>query len=245
MAIDATLTKLQKNAVLSWVLDEKCDPTEFEWKEIQGQEHTQFSHNTYRASELIHFPTGFYVRFGAVYLTICPGPKSKVEEINLYQDWNARERTVRDWLERVKAEHEAPDLWAMAFQDRAFLRLSSVFESANTNFTSEEQQYIAARLDAIRDFVIGSGGLESGQQRLIEAQIQYAKEATKRLGRVDWKGVLINTLFAIAVNAVFTPDRTRQLFQWRRMRSCRSIGQHLAYFPKSESTEPTAAKRGC
>jgi hypothetical protein len=211
-ATDATLTKLQRNAVLKWVVEEEGGPEEFDWSEIEELETTQYSNNTYRVSVLTHNATGFYVVFGQHYLTISPGPTRKVEEVNLYQNWGARERTVRTWSQRVKAEHEAPDLWAMALQDRNFLQLTSVLESANTSFTPEERRYIASRLEEIRGFVIGPGDLDADQRQLVEAQIEYAKEATKRLGRLDWKGVLVNTLITIAVTAAFAPDRTNQLF---------------------------------
>ena len=198
--------------MFQWVVGEKCDPAEFEWVQERREEHTGYSNFTYQVSTLIHRPTGFYVVFGSHWLTISPGPRRKVEEEQHEGYWGKIERIVGIWLRRVRAEHQAPDLWAMALQDREFLRLSSVLEATNTNFTSEEQQYISTRLDEIREFVIESADLDEEQQQLIAAQIEFTKQATKRLARLDWKGVLVNTLITVAVSASFAPERASQLF---------------------------------
>ena len=122
----------------------------------------------------------------------------------------ARNDLVLEWLGRVRREYDAPDLWAMALQDRKFLQ-PSVVEGTNTEFTPDERGYISARLDEIRNFALASADLTIEQRELIEAEIEYTKEATKRLGRTDWKSVLVGVFFTIVVAATVTPDRAQQL----------------------------------
>jgi hypothetical protein len=82
----------------------------------------------------------------------------------------------------------------------------------NTEFTVNERAYISARLDEIRAFLLASADLANEQRELIAAQFEYVKEATKRLGRLDWKQVLVGTIIGMAINATVTPDRAQQLW---------------------------------
>ena len=119
------------------------------------------------------------------------------------------------WLTELRKEVDTPDLWATVLQDRDFMRLT-VIDAGNTPFTPQEQQYISTRLDEMHSFIIASAKLDDAQRRFVDAQIEYTKQATKRLGRIDWKNALIGAFMSIitglGANAVFAPERARELF---------------------------------
>jgi hypothetical protein len=212
VATDATLTKTQKNSVFLSLRENRFDPGEFGWEEDHRTEQYPGFRQDLQVSKLVHRVTGYYFVFGDLSVTFSPGEVKKTQIENISTDGNPRDMVFHVWLRRLRQELDAPDLWATALQDRDFLQLTAVLQSENTPFTLPEQSYIADQLGKIRDAVIASAELTNDQRQLIETQIQYTQEAAGRLGRIDWKGVLVNTLITVAVTAVFTPDRTRQLF---------------------------------
>ena len=149
-------------------------------------------------------------------MDVWDAPESDFRHIELVGQWLRSVRTEldrkREELEKWQAENDIPDLWAVAAQERDFLQAASVFDGANTEFTFEEQTYISARLDEMRAFLLASADLAKGQRELIAAQIEFTKEAAKRLGRTDWKGVMIGAFFTIVAAATIRPDSARQLW---------------------------------
>jgi len=151
MAKDATLTKTERNAAFKLVVEHGFDPLEFEWVEETKQE-TPFEDSIYRRSVLRHRPTEYCFKFGGHVYECSPGEVHKVDSgTRPDADWK-RLRLVSNWLGRVRREYDAPDLWAMALEDRKFLQAASILEGSNTEFTSDERVYISERLDEIRDF---------------------------------------------------------------------------------------------
>lgn len=213
MPIDSTLIPTQWNETLQIVRIVGLNPNEF----VQAEESENTGYNMHRISVLTHTPTGFFFMFRPHGMTFCPGERTKTETLDTDErSWNSTRSPLATWLERVRREYEAPDLWAMARQDHEFMQLTTVVDAINTPFTEPEQQYIGIKLDEMRDFVLASLQLDDSQRQLVEAQIEYTKEATKRLGRVDWKNVVVGTLMGLVTglgtSAVFGPERARELF---------------------------------
>lgn len=211
MSADARLTKTEKNGVHKLVVAQGFDPADFEWSEQTTQDPV-VGRGVYWSSVLTHFPTGYYFRFGGGTYEWSLGETQRVDSWSRPEHEHERFNLVSGWLGRVRREYDAPDLWAMALEDRNFLQAASGLEGANTEFSSDERTYISARLDAIRDFVLDSADLANEQRELIAAQFEYVKEATNRLGRTDWKAVLVGAFFTIAVAATVTPDLARQVW---------------------------------
>jgi hypothetical protein len=94
------------------------DGTEFEWNVNVADESTGGGVRNVLASKLSHKETGCFFRFGDARLDFSPGDKRKNEWYNyeLRQADGGWENMLRvcftPWLKRVKAESEAPDLWA-------------------------------------------------------------------------------------------------------------------------------------
>jgi hypothetical protein len=212
MIRDATLKNSEKANVFAWVNESGFDPSSFEWTEETSSESQYAGSPDYRVSAIRHRHSDAYFVFGAVYLGYSPAPNRKSVDIRHDDSWAAKQTHFRLWLRELRRELETPDPWATVMQDRDFLQLAGILQSENTPFTRTEQEYISLRLGEIRDALIASVLLTTEQRQLIEVQIQYAAKAAERLGRIDWKGVLVNTLITIAVSAVFAPDRTRELF---------------------------------
>ncbi len=216
MSSDVTLKRTEKNQVFEAVLQFGFSVGDFEWSEAEETAHQRRRSVQCRVSIVTHRPTGYSFIFGGFHVRFSPGYRGKVDSEEHLGSWDLKLAFFRTWLQQLKREVDAPDLWTVAAEDANFFQLSSTINASNTPFSSDEQTYISARLDAMRDFILASAQLADGQRQLVEAQIEFTKEATKRLGRFDWKalfvGTLMSLLMGLVANAVFEPDRARQLF---------------------------------
>jgi hypothetical protein len=108
MATDATLTRIEKNSVLSAIQLFQFDPAEFEWVEIKSEEWSQH----FTVLKLVHRGTGYYITFGGLQIMYSPGDGRKVDGEIHEHVWDNKRRALNSWLQRLRDEVEAPDLWA-------------------------------------------------------------------------------------------------------------------------------------
>src|SRR5882724_3049494 len=118
-AIDATLTKLQKNRILGLVTEYGPPPNHFRWSEKTEHEWSGGVRRLYQTSVLTHFATGYYCIFGAHEITISPGWNKKIQAFDHEDKANRKEDICGKWLIVVKMEVETPDLWASIGQEVA------------------------------------------------------------------------------------------------------------------------------
>src|SRR5712691_11893996 len=135
MLTDATLTKLQKNAVFKLVSRYKFDPVDFQWKE--DKHHAGYG-EYFTASSLVHIPTAYYFTFGAFDVIRSPGRRTKVEREKHELRWEFIVSRLDEWLTDLKDEVDAPDLWAIALQHKKLAELSlSPDEDNNRPFSKK------------------------------------------------------------------------------------------------------------
>lgn len=121
-----------------------------------------------------------------------------------------RDPLLIEWAERARAEHEAPDLWAELQQQRELM--TGVPEALeNTRFTAEERAQIETTLNEAKAYLRSTYELRPAQYEAIEAQLDYLIEASERIGRTDWRGLLVGTLLGLVVQAIVPPEPIRQV----------------------------------
>jgi hypothetical protein len=100
----------------------------------------------------------------------------------------------------------------------------------NRPFTLEEQKYIAVQLQELKAFITRTSQTEDSKLRQIETQLKYLEEASTRMGRKDWLGILIATIFAVVISGLFAPDRANELlgFAAALFQSLYGFVSHLA-----------------
>lgn len=208
------LTKLQRNAVLQAIQGAGLQLGEFDWMETHTAVNRIGPGNPpYRVQALVHSPTEAAFAFdldlsrGHHYAIFHPGREGPTERINA-GDWATQLSYVRTWLDLVKAEHEAPDLWAeLAYQRE--LMIGEEFE--NTAFTPEEQEKIAEQLSEAKEYVRATYQLEPEQLERLEAQLDYLVDAARRSRRVEWRNMLIGALLSQVMQAVLPAQPVLQL----------------------------------
>jgi hypothetical protein len=82
----------------------------------------------------------------------------------------------------------------------------------NRPFTPAEQTEIINQLRAVRDSVRTNYELTAEQLTTIDERLEEAEEASKRLGRKDWKSLFYGAVFGLMVNDAIPPDVAQHIF---------------------------------
>jgi hypothetical protein len=221
MAIDAALRTTEKNLVFSLLNEFGFDPADFEWSEIEREEFVQRRHSrTFRVSVLKHRRSQYYMIFGGVHVVISPGITRKVDGEEHLGQWGFKENYCRIWLNELRKEVDAPDLWASVGQERMLSNAASS-TSENQPFNPSERNTIAAQLHELKRYLLAGHQFQAEQAEFIEGQFKYLKEASERLGRKDWLNVALSGFVGLIVELALDPDKAKgllamagTLFQW-------------------------------
>lgn len=139
--------------------------------------------------------------------------------------WDGVGHGFSRWLNRVRecVEYlEEPDLWAELARFREVLS-DTGYE--NTTFTRDEQAEISARIERAKEDIRASGELTSEQISRIEARLDHAEEASKRVGRKDWLMVFNGAVFSLALTDTITPQVAQHIF----MLVVQGLGHAIGY----------------
>jgi len=138
---------------------------------------------------------------------------------------------VRSWLGDVKKDIETPDLWAQLQGERNLLG-GGLFQGAeNTPFTLSEQEGIAKRLLELRDNAKDHYSLSEAQVLILDAKIDYLVGATGRLGRIDWREVLIGSLVGFMLSVAIPPEAAREILVTFLAGTAKFLGNAIQAWP--------------
>lgn len=119
---------------------------------------------------------------------------------------------VQEWLNNLKQEIEAPDLWELAHEENNLLdSVGKTSTLENTPFSEDEQLLISSKILEIGNFLINTQGLNVHQQQTVKKQLEYLVDSSKRLGRKDWMNIGIGALFSLAMQLYLPAEPSRQL----------------------------------
>ena len=126
MPSDIRLLKTAQNDVLDRVKASGITPTQFVWETVVTQEWGAGYQYSYTASKLVHEPSGFYYQFGSYSDEFSPGHLQRVEHKKVGKDdWFGRLQVVTYWLNELKEQLDAPDLWAELLEVRRLSQTAS------------------------------------------------------------------------------------------------------------------------
>jgi hypothetical protein len=208
---DYRLPKTQRNEVFRMAEELDLIPVDFAWEEkkTSGNSWGDLIHR------LEHRPTGAFLEIdhfdsysgSGYHLRYWP---QNLDEMDGARDWEGLRRRIRKWLRVVKSESDAPDLWAIAQQERAWL-MSEPADRANQPFTPTQIELLARHLRTIEEYAIKTYQLEESHQAHVRQQLQYLTEAAARVGRLDWKNLATSTFINIVLTLGLDPEKTQKL----------------------------------
>src|ERR1039457_323993 len=93
-----------------------------------------------------------------------------------------------------------------------FLASAHHESSENSPFTALEQTRISDQLRDIKEYVKKAYSLSAKQMSRVEARLDEAEKASRRMGRKDWLPLFSGTLFTLIVTDLVPPDVTQHIF---------------------------------
>ena len=191
------LLRSQQNAVLLMIKESGLSRHEFELIDP----YKASPRGTRFITRLVHIPSGFWFHFGERSVSFSPGKEAQQDDHTDQDVWNGKIWFVGRWLEFLKREIEAPDLWASLAQDQEMLGAEPP-EAVNTPFSAEEQVQVKRAIEEIRVYISATYSLASEPLATVNRKLDYLIDASTRLGRIDWKNILVAALITLALERV-------------------------------------------
>lgn len=137
-----------------------------------------------------------------------PGEHTTSSGMQGVGDWVYVLERVNWWLSYLKRELDTPDPWTAFAESVESFNFGSGADD-NTPFTPDEQVYLSTQLDQIKNLLLNAGVEAEDDRHAIIAGINRLEEAKGRLGRLDWRGLALGTLFELLLIGYATPDGVR------------------------------------
>ena len=205
------IMKRQANEILGAIRRRNLEPSEFKWIVRQS-----IMNRNLRVSVLVHQSTGYYFMFDFAFDDHVggrsPGENSSVERKRT-ETWENQYAYATRWLDCLRGELDAPDLWAAISQETKLAEVASSSSITNEPFTSKEQSYIITQLHEIKEYLITTQGSLKGHEEFVTKRFDYLEGAVKRLGRQDWITLLGGVLLNIVIQIGLNPNAARELFR--------------------------------
>jgi hypothetical protein len=128
--------------------------------------------------------------------------------------WRVVVNEIGKWTMKVAdfEKYQAmPDLWGQLKRDKEFLGMQAGEKLNNTPFSPDEQKVISGSLEQIRDYITTTYELTSEQISNLDAKLDHAEEASKRLGRKDWFVLFNGAVFSLILTDTITPDTAQHI----------------------------------
>ena len=119
---------------------------------------------------------------------------------------------IREWANEIKEVSDTPDLWAEIQRNRELITGIQQTDSDNTLFSEDEQRQISAQLQKIKEQIKEQFELTNEQKEQIDARLDEAEEASKRIGRKDWRLLFGGTILNLIVTDTITPGVAGHIF---------------------------------
>jgi len=196
------------NQVFSVVAAAQLPPLAFRWmSQLSGPN---------LVSRLEHKDSNFYYLFDfelnqyegvEAFARYSPGDRVRVVQ-EFVGAWDGHSSHVVAWLKNLARELKAPNLWSAAEQ----LATSAAEIDRNEPFSMEERRVIGEQLRSIRQSIEQLRELDEAEEMLLDRRLKYLESAAGRVGRFDWRGLVVSVVFNIAWDPAYNPEQARALF---------------------------------
>ncbi len=217
MPEDVRLTRTEKNAIFIMIEESGLSPAVFTWKERRHEEPVEmFGMTCATASVLLHPESDYFYTFGNYCDSCSPGGYERIERQETFKDgvkgrWNYRHRAVKSWLERLKEELDAPDLWGKLFEGKA-LAIRSALTPPTARFTQEQVRSLSFEFRRIEQRTADLHELTVAQKEAMHEGFEEIKAEMNRFGIKDWVNLACGLLFNVLVGAAFAPNAAFDLY---------------------------------
>lgn len=221
-----TLTKLERNKIYEAIERSGANPKEFELAEpnvdplldriIKQFQVVVITHNS---GSVFSFREGR--RGGSTPYAITDHPTYEVSSavidgqnlnFSIEHDFDHLAECINRWAVEVNRTNQAPDLWAEMPHAREMIVDIQQTDSGNAPFTEDEQRQIAAQLHEITKLLKEQLELTEEQAELVDQWRDESTEASKRMGRKDWRTYFLGTITELVIAATLPPGVGERIF---------------------------------
>jgi hypothetical protein len=185
----------QRNAVFELIREVGLDPAAFSWEAAKNG-------NGVLVSRLVHSGRVFFADFDLDRLRFqcCPGLTSRVHEWSMPLLWQHQLREARGWLERMKKELAATDLWEQLRSLPVTVSAASSETEARQPLASTEREGLLAAIEGVRGELGARTGVDAEERRtlnmLLDRIATSTENATKgQVGLIVW-GAIVSAIAA-------------------------------------------------
>ena len=214
---DYRLSKVQRNQIYALATKVGLDTGSIEWQD-EPSAYSDLIHVILHRSSGSFFKAPHSNRTdGTGYFTVESWPRitDRIDSGRVPDDdWEGLRICIDEWLTAVKEEVDAPDLWQIARDQRAWLTSSQSDLRGNTAFTPVEREQITRSLTAIEEFTAKNYQLTVAHQEHVREQLKYLSEAAERVGRFDWKNLAAATFIDLVLTLGLDPANSQKLLSF-------------------------------
>jgi hypothetical protein len=227
-----TLLKSQKNRVYDLLRQGGLEPAEFSWgkEEIAG---------SLIVSRLNYREGTYYFQFSShevnAWCTACPGQFRSLD-YEYPRSWEEQEGVFKRWVQCVKREVAAADLWGDLAKYQIALGAAPTEEVVNEAISADEALQIEQGLARLGDAIGRELVLSEGDRAVVRTRLSYLAEAARRQKSRDWLYTALGVFTTLgAVLAV--PEATLTAL-WQLFRA--EVGQ-FAHLTAVRTSNPSPA----
>ena len=219
------LLKSQANDIFLAITEAGWNPTNFTWTSVTSS----YSRSS-QVSQLNLNGSSFHFKFENISsefnCSFSPG-KQFITEHKRTSSFTSQLTVFKDWVKYLSREVKSPNLWAEIANNSALLE-TNLDGDSNKKFTKTEKKVIADGIEEIKQYLLTTQKLDL---TLIESPLKYLVESSDRLGRKDWKNILIGTIISIIIQGGVAGYAAQEIlhFVWTVLSA---ILVHKLYLPE-------------
>jgi hypothetical protein len=119
--------------------------------------------------------------------------------------WDDVMRSCARWLDSVRRDYEAPDLWGELAKGKTISEAADNSEEARP-FTASELRALGTALKEIEVYVITTQALGEPEKKLVRRRFAYLLEAAKAgVRKVDWLNIFVAQIIAMVTTGLVDP----------------------------------------
>jgi hypothetical protein len=111
---------------------------------------------------------------------------------------------IANWADKVADWIDVPDLWEESLS-QGYIPGELSPDSANTQFTPDEQGVVSTELKAVAESIKKTYELTAEQSAKLDEKFEEAEKASRRMGRKDWGLLFGGAVFSLILADVITP----------------------------------------
>lgn len=208
--MDARLLNTGKQDVFEVIRQGELDPFAFEWKDAKSSDDS-ISRLVFKGQPTYYFD--FDVSSEGKWWPRCSPFGGRRDVRFSATEWPSLLGLVGRWINDLKKELNTPDPWEAlpSYTGVAELRVSP--QVANNQFTFTETEQVAKALGQIRKLMLEHIKGSKAHEQLLDQQLTYLIDSSKRMGRKDWFNLAIGALINLAMAIALPQEVTKQVFE--------------------------------